>query len=98
MRTKWLAPALATAGCSIDLPAAGPGATTSDQAAKYDFFDQAAYERQSAGPWEQVLDPELVDTAKFAGQDFVKQDMPPPHHATCGGESMPGCPGPRNQP
>lgn len=75
MRTKWLAPALATAGCSSDLPAAGPGATTtSDQAAK------------------------SVDTAKFAVRDFVKQDMPPPHHATCGGESMPGCPGPRNQP
>ncbi|GAB2961457.1 substrate-binding domain-containing protein [Saccharothrix stipae] len=56
--------------------------TTSDRAgAKSEFFDQAEYERQLRArtvqpvgfedggglhPWEQMLDPQLVDTAKFA--------------------------------
>ncbi|MEV4026826.1 substrate-binding domain-containing protein [Actinosynnema sp. NPDC050801] len=80
-----LAGVLATAGCSSDLPTGGPGATTtSDQAAaKSEFFDQAQYERQlkfrsttaegpADKPWEQMLDPELVDTARFAkpGGDY----------------------------
>ncbi|MFE2757439.1 substrate-binding domain-containing protein [Actinosynnema sp. NPDC059335] len=86
MDRKWLAAALAaalvTAGCASDLPAAGPGATTtSDQAAdRSEFFDRAEYERQlrfrtttpvglpggGSEPWEQALDPKLVDTAAFA--------------------------------
>ncbi|TQM78564.1 ribose transport system substrate-binding protein [Saccharothrix saharensis] len=86
MRRKWFAVvlvgALATAGCSSDLPTGGPGATTTSARADSEFFDRAEYERQlalrtakpvgfadadpPAGPWEQVLDPEMVDTARFA--------------------------------
>ncbi|GAA1287168.1 substrate-binding domain-containing protein [Saccharothrix xinjiangensis] len=89
MRGKWfavvLAGALVAAGCSSDLPAGGPGATTAPDgtAAGSGFFDRAEYERQlgfrSAAaegpadrPWEQALDPEMVDTARFAkpGGDY----------------------------
>ncbi|NUT51137.1 MAG: substrate-binding domain-containing protein [Saccharothrix sp.] len=87
MDRKWLAVALAgalaMAGCSSDLPAAGPGATTtSDRAsAESEFFDRAAYERQlelrtatpvgfdgdgGGRPWEQMLDPTMVDTTRYA--------------------------------
>ncbi|MEV6816591.1 substrate-binding domain-containing protein, partial [Micromonospora sp. NPDC051296] len=74
-----LAGALALAGCSSDLPADNtPGdSPSSSEAAKSEFFDQAEYDRQLAfrsatpegpdgKPWEQMLAPELVDTAKFA--------------------------------
>lgn len=72
---------LALAGCSSDLPAdngagAGAGPSTTS-AAKSEFFDQAEYERQvgfrsatpqgpEGKPWEQMLEPEMVDTAKYA--------------------------------
>ena len=78
---------LAMAGCSSDLPAdtGTPGTTGASKAAgaKSEFFDQAQYERQlkfrsttaegpADKPWEQMLDPELVDTAKYAkpGGDY----------------------------
>ncbi|XVS67574.1 substrate-binding domain-containing protein [Actinosynnema sp. CA-299493] len=78
---------LALAGCSSDLPAdtGTPGTTgaSEDAGAKSEFFDQAEYERQLAfrsataegpadKPWEQMLDPELVDTTTFAkpGGDY----------------------------
>lgn len=77
-----LAGTLATAGCSSDLPDSGPGATTTSAQAGSAFFDRAEYERQlglrtakpvgftdgdaPAGPWEQMLDPKMVDTAKYA--------------------------------
>jgi ribose transport system substrate-binding protein len=77
-----VAGALALAGCSSDLPANNPpgGAPSETSAAgtpKSEFFDQAEYDRQlrlrgaqpqgpDGKPWEQMLEPELVDTAKFA--------------------------------
>ncbi len=78
---------LAMAGCSSDLPADSgtPGTTgaSKDAGAKSEFFDQALYERQlkfrttaaegpADKPWEQMISPELVDTAKFAkpGGDY----------------------------
>jgi ribose transport system substrate-binding protein len=76
-----VAGALALAGCSSDLPANNPpaGAPTgsSNGAPKSQFFDQAGYDKQlrlrsakpqgpDGKPWEQMLEPELVDTAKFA--------------------------------
>ncbi|QQQ79390.1 substrate-binding domain-containing protein [Saccharothrix sp. 6-C] len=78
---------LAMAGCSSDLPAdtGTPGTTgaSKDAGAKSEFFDQALYERQTKSrstaaegpadkPWEQMISPELVDTAKFAkpGGDY----------------------------
>lgn len=71
---------LALAGCSSDLPAESgtPGSTgTSKAEAKSEFFDRAQYERQlkfrttaaegpADKPWEQMISPELVDTARFA--------------------------------
>jgi ribose transport system substrate-binding protein len=72
---------LAMAGCSSDLPADGgtPGSTGTSKAesAKSEFFNSAQYERQLKSrttaadgpadkPWEQMISPELVDTAKFA--------------------------------
>ncbi|MBB5802831.1 ribose transport system substrate-binding protein [Saccharothrix ecbatanensis] len=72
---------LAMAGCSSDLPADGgtPGSTGTSKAesAKSEFFNSAQYERQlkfrttaadgpADKPWEQMISPELVDTAKFA--------------------------------
>ncbi|MEU6414068.1 substrate-binding domain-containing protein [Microbispora sp. NPDC046933] len=53
------------------------GASSSSDASKSKFFDQAEYDRQLAfrtatpegpdgKPWEQMLQPEMVDTAKFA--------------------------------
>jgi ribose transport system substrate-binding protein len=72
---------LAMAGCSSDLPGdtGTPGTTgaSKDAGAKSEFFDQARYERQlkfrstapegpADKPWEQMISPELVDTAKFA--------------------------------
>ncbi|MFD1146238.1 substrate-binding domain-containing protein [Saccharothrix hoggarensis] len=72
---------LAMAGCSSDLPAdtGTTGTTGASKAAgaKSEFFDQAEYERQltfrsttaegpADKPWEQMLSPELVDTAKYA--------------------------------
>ncbi|WP_447007708.1 substrate-binding domain-containing protein [Saccharothrix isguenensis] len=82
-----VAGALAMAGCSSDLPADSgtPGSTgTSNPAgAKSEFFNSAEYERQLKSrtvaaegpadkPWEQMISPELVDTAKFAkpGGDY----------------------------
>ncbi|MEU5941912.1 ABC transporter substrate-binding protein [Micromonospora sp. NPDC047548] len=74
-----VAGALALAGCSSDLPDDKPatGKSSSSDAGKSKFFDQAEYNRQLAfrdakpegpdgKPWEQMLQPELVDTAKFA--------------------------------
>ncbi|MFC6090144.1 substrate-binding domain-containing protein [Saccharothrix lopnurensis] len=86
MRRTWtalaLVGALATAGCSSDLPAEGPTATTPPDRAGSEFFDRAEYERQLAfrtatpvgfedggpapAPWEQMLDPEMVDTSGYA--------------------------------
>ncbi|MET7751139.1 substrate-binding domain-containing protein [Micromonospora sp. NPDC005367] len=71
---------LALAGCSSDLPEdTSPGGTTSSgsDTRKSEFFDQAEYDRQLAfrnatpqgpegKPWEQMLEPEMVDTTKFA--------------------------------
>jgi ribose transport system substrate-binding protein len=72
---------LAMAGCSSDLPADGgtPGSTGTSKAdsAKSEFFNSAQYERQlkfrttaaegpADKPWEQMISPEPVDTAKFA--------------------------------
>ncbi|MEV6367169.1 substrate-binding domain-containing protein [Micromonospora musae] len=70
---------LALAGCSSDLPEdsnPGGGSSGSDTQ-KSEFFDQAEYDRQLAfrnatpqgpegKPWEQMLEPEMVDTTKFA--------------------------------
>ncbi|MEU2613993.1 substrate-binding domain-containing protein [Micromonospora sp. NPDC007271] len=77
--TVVVAGALALAGCSSDLPddKATAGGSPSSDAGKSTFFDQAEYNRQLAfrsatpqgpdgKPWEQMLEPELVDTAKFA--------------------------------
>ncbi|MEV0153938.1 substrate-binding domain-containing protein [Micromonospora sp. NPDC050686] len=76
-----VAGALALAGCSSDLPddqaTAGGGGPSKSDTAKSKFFDQAEYDRQlkfreakpegpDGKPWEQMLQPELVDTAKFA--------------------------------
>ncbi|MEU3457459.1 ABC transporter substrate-binding protein [Micromonospora sp. NPDC006766] len=74
-----VAGALALAGCSSDLPEGKTSATDSPNSdtSKSKFFDQAEYNRQLAfrnatpqgpdgKPWEQMLEPELVDTAKFA--------------------------------
>ena len=72
---------LAAAGCSSDLPAGNAPGTTGGQpsqaAEKSEFFDQAEYDRQlklrsatpqgpDGKPWEQMLEPELVDTAQYA--------------------------------
>ncbi|MEU4680376.1 substrate-binding domain-containing protein [Micromonospora sp. NPDC023737] len=71
---------LALAGCSSDLPEdTNPGAAASSgsDTRKSEFFDQAEYDRQLAfrnatpqgpegKPWEQMLEPEMVDTTKFA--------------------------------
>ncbi|MFE9204525.1 substrate-binding domain-containing protein [Micromonospora sp. NPDC007230] len=77
--TVVVAGALALAGCSSDLPddKATAGGSPSSDANKSKFFDQAEYDRQLAfrgatpqgpdgKPWEQMLEPEMVDTAKFA--------------------------------
>ncbi|MEV6373249.1 substrate-binding domain-containing protein [Micromonospora musae] len=70
---------LALAGCSSDLPEdsnPGGGSSGSDTR-KSEFFDQAEYDRQlkfrdatpqgpEGKPWEQMLEPEMVDTTKFA--------------------------------
>ncbi|MFU8875676.1 ABC transporter substrate-binding protein [Micromonospora sp. SL4-19] len=74
-----VAGAVALAGCSSDLPddKATAGGSPSSEASKSTFFDQSEYTRQLAfrsakpegpdgKPWEQMLEPELVDTAKFA--------------------------------
>lgn len=76
-----VAGALTLAGCASDLPAQSGGSSAADKptqaAAKSKFFDQAEYDRQlkfrsvspegpDGKPWEQMLTPELVDTAKFA--------------------------------
>jgi ribose transport system substrate-binding protein len=72
--------ALVLAGCSSELPAendAGDGGSSAPEAEQSEFFDQAEYDRQLAfrdasaegaadKPWEQMLEPELVDTAQFA--------------------------------
>ncbi|WP_436495027.1 ABC transporter substrate-binding protein [Actinokineospora sp. HUAS TT18] len=73
--------ALALAGCSSDLPAQSGGSSSTaakpSQTAKSKFFDQAEYDRQlkfrqsspvgpEGRPWEQMLDPQLVDTAQYA--------------------------------
>ncbi|MCW3814308.1 substrate-binding domain-containing protein [Micromonospora sp. DR5-3] len=70
---------LALAGCSSDLPddQASAGGSPSSDATKSKFFDQTEYDRQlkfrsatpqgpDGKPWEQMLEPEMVDTAKFA--------------------------------
>ncbi|WP_406002820.1 substrate-binding domain-containing protein [Streptomyces sp. NBC_00829] len=73
---------LALAGCSSDLPdedkAVGSASSKpGDAASKSEFFDQAEYDRQLAfrtttpqgpegRPWEQMLAPEMADTAKYA--------------------------------
>lgn len=76
-----VAGALTLAGCSSDLPAQSGGSSAADKptqaASKSKFFDQAEYDRQlkfrsvspegpDGKPWEQMLAPELVDTAKYA--------------------------------
>ncbi|MEV0807248.1 substrate-binding domain-containing protein [Micromonospora sp. NPDC050200] len=74
-----VAGAFALAGCSSDLPNDKPtgGKSSSSDASRSKFFDQTEYDRQRAfrdakpegpdgRPWEQMLQPELVDTAKFA--------------------------------
>jgi ribose transport system substrate-binding protein len=76
-----LASVLVAAGCASDLPAnsnpGSPSGTSASEAAKSEFFDQAEYERQlrfrtaepqgpDGKPWEQMLEPQLADTAKFA--------------------------------
>jgi ribose transport system substrate-binding protein len=70
--------ALVLGACSSELPAENAtGDTSTGEAAKSEFFDQAEYERQLAfrdatpegpadRPWEQMLEPELVDTARYA--------------------------------
>ncbi|GAB3457227.1 substrate-binding domain-containing protein [Actinophytocola sediminis] len=72
--------ALVLAGCSSELPAdndGGGGGSSAADAAKSEFFDQAEYDRQLAfrdasadgpadRPWEQMIEPELVDTAQYA--------------------------------
>jgi len=71
--------ALVLAGCSSELPAedGGGGGSSPTDAAKSEFFDQAEFDRQLAfrdasadgpsdKPWEQMIEPELVDTAEFA--------------------------------
>ncbi|OLF06876.1 ABC transporter substrate-binding protein [Actinophytocola xinjiangensis] len=72
--------ALVLAGCSSELPAedgGGGGGSSATDAAKSEFFDQAEFDRQLAfreasadgpadKPWEQMIEPALVDTAKFA--------------------------------
>jgi ribose transport system substrate-binding protein len=72
--------ALVLAGCSSELPEDNPdpaGGSSGTDAAKSEFFDQAEYERQldfrdasadgpADKPWEQMIEPELVDTAKMA--------------------------------
>lgn len=68
---------LALTACSSDIPA-GQQAPASSQpsAGASEFFDQAEYERQLAlrdatpegpadRPWEQALDPEMVDTSQY---------------------------------
>jgi ribose transport system substrate-binding protein len=82
MTRKWtvagaLAGVLVAAGCSSDLPAGGPSGSAGVGTPKSEFFDQAEYDRQlrlrsakpqgpEGRPWEQMLEPQLVDTAKFA--------------------------------
>jgi ribose transport system substrate-binding protein len=74
-----VAGALALAGCSSDLPddKAKAGGQPSSEASKSTFFDQAEYTRQltfrsakpegpDGKPWEQMLEPQMADTAKFA--------------------------------
>ncbi len=73
--------ALALTGCSSDLPSDNGGANddagSTPDATKSEFFDQAEFDRQLAfrdasaegpadRPWEQMLEPELVDTAEYA--------------------------------
>lgn len=72
--------ALVLAGCSSELPEDNPdpgGGSSGTDAAKSEFFDQGEYERQldfrdasaegpADKPWEQMIEPELVDTAKMA--------------------------------
>jgi ribose transport system substrate-binding protein len=71
---------LALAACSSDLPpaGAGPGSAAAPEGSESssEFFDQAEYERQLAlrdataqgpagKPWEQALEPEMVDTSEY---------------------------------
>ncbi|ONI86410.1 ABC transporter substrate-binding protein [Actinosynnema sp. ALI-1.44] len=67
---------LVLAGCSTDLPDAAPPGSSGAPATS-EFFDQAEYDRQLAlrdakpvgpadKPWEQALNPEMADTARFA--------------------------------
>ncbi|EIE98278.1 substrate-binding domain-containing protein [Saccharomonospora glauca] len=71
--------ALAMAGCTSELPAEnGAGeASSSASSRSNEFFDRAEYERQLAlrdatpegpedKPWEQALEPEMVDTSSYA--------------------------------
>ncbi|HEX2131882.1 MAG TPA: substrate-binding domain-containing protein [Actinophytocola sp.] len=74
------AAALVLAGCSSELPAEDPpagGGTSAPDAEQSEFFDQAEYERQlrlrdatpegpADKPWEQMLEPEMVDTSQYA--------------------------------
>ncbi|GAB3950997.1 hypothetical protein GCM10029976_086660 [Kribbella albertanoniae] len=80
MNRKWSVPAvaalLALTGCTSDLPNAEPAAADKTDKTS-EFFNQAEYDRQlkfrtatpvgpDGKPWEQMLDPELADTAKYA--------------------------------
>ncbi|EID52996.1 substrate-binding domain-containing protein [Saccharomonospora xinjiangensis] len=72
--------ALAMASCTSELPAetgAGDTAQAESSQSNNEFFDKAEYERQLAlrdataegpadKPWEQALEPELVDTSEYA--------------------------------
>ncbi|OQO89490.1 ABC transporter substrate-binding protein [Saccharomonospora piscinae] len=74
--------ALTMASCTSDLPADGTGPESSGQqesSSADEFFDQAEYERQLAlrdatpegpedRPWEQALEPEMVDTSEYAAE------------------------------
>ncbi|MCT2581636.1 ABC transporter substrate-binding protein [Actinophytocola gossypii] len=73
------AAALVLAGCSSELPAEDPpagGDTSAPDATQSEFFDQAEYERQlgfrdaqplgpADKPWEQMIQPEMVDTTQY---------------------------------
>jgi ribose transport system substrate-binding protein len=77
-----LAFVVVAAGCSSDLPAnnnppGAPSGSAGNNTSKSEFFNQAEFDKQvqlrgvkpqgpDGKPWEQMLDPAMVDTAKFA--------------------------------
>ncbi len=77
LMTASVAGLLALTACSSDLPEGPPTTSSAPSAVKEEFFNQAEYDRQLSlrdakpegpadKPWEQSLQPTMVDTKKYA--------------------------------